>query len=194
MTEVEKFTGQMLRVRQGDHEAMSEILSEYGEAIQREVRFTLLDARLRRFVSDSDVFQSVVCRFYSGMQNGSFTISEPADLVRLVKGIARTRIAELVRFWHAKKRDLSRAINIDNDALEIASKLISPDESLARAELVAAVQNRLNANDSKILEFRDEGLSWDEIASRLNAISGEAIRKQHSRSISRIADELNSCD
>lgn len=190
--ESDVFSELMLRVRQGDAGALQSVLDDFGEAIQREVRFTLLDTRLRRFVGDSDVYQSVILRFISGMRDGHFQIETPKDLVRLLKGIARTRIAELVRFWHAQRRDLSRTA-VTEDALfgQVSEGEFSPIDVLEQAELAAAVQDRLTPRDCEILRLRDEGLSWSDIAIHLGAFSGEAIRKQHTRSLARIAAELN---
>lgn len=188
---MEGFSELMLRVRQGDADALEAVLDEYGEAIRREVRFTLLDTRLRSFVGDSDIYQSVIFRFFSRMREGDFQIETPADLVRLLKGIARTRIAELVRFWHAQRRDLSR--NVSNELVLSANATDTdggPDELLARAELAEAIQKRLSSRDSEILQCREDGLNWSEIAVRLGVSSGEAVRKQHTRSLARIAAEL----
>jgi len=193
--QLEAFSELMLRVRQGDADALRVVLDDYGEAIRREVRFTLLDTRLRRFVGDSDVYQSVVIRFFAGMRNGNFRVDSSTDLVRLLKGIARNRIAELVRFWHAQRRDVSRTTNDDTVlSFDVSKHELTPDEVLARAETAAAIQQRLAPRDLEIMQLRDDGQSWQEIAGRLSAVSGEAIRKQHMRALSRIAAELNHCD
>jgi len=51
------------RIRRGDSEAVRLFVDEYQGAVEREVRFALLDRRLRRIVSESDVKQSVIMRF-----------------------------------------------------------------------------------------------------------------------------------
>ncbi len=186
------FADLILRVRAGDAEAVEAVMTNYGEALQREVRFTLLDSRLRRFIGDSDVFQSVIFRFFDGMREGSFTVETPTDLVRLLKGIARNRIAELVRFWHAQRRDLSR--NAEYDAAlttDPCDEADSPGHVLARAELASRIQKRLEVRDCEIMLLRDEGLSWSVIAERLGAVSGEALRKQHTRAMAQIAAEFS---
>lgn len=193
--DTEAFSELMHRVRRGDADALQAVMDGYGQAIRREVRFTLLDTRLRRFVGDSDVYQSVVIRFFAGMREGSFRIESPVDLVRLLKGITRTRIAELVRFWHAQRRDLSRTTNDDALLFSNASdKGQSPDEVLVRAEMSAAIQRRLTPRDLEILRLRDDGLSWTGISAQLNGVSGEAVRKQHMRAMSRIAAEIKESD
>jgi DNA-directed RNA polymerase specialized sigma24 family protein len=190
--DTQNFADLILRVRAGDTEAVEAVMTHYGEALQREVRFTLLDSRLRRFIGDSDVFQSVIFRFVNGMREGSYTVETPTDLLRLLKGIARNRIAELVRFWHAQRRDLSR--NADYDAALTADpsdEAETPDHVLARAELASCIQERLEVGDCEIMLLRDEGLSWSAIAERLGAVSGEALRKRHTRAMAQIAAEFS---
>jgi len=190
--DTQNFANLILRVRDGETGAVEEVMTRYGEALQREVRFTLLDSRLRRFIGDSDVFRSVIFRFVNGMREGSYTVETPTDLVGLLKGIARNRIAELVRFWHAQRRDLSR--NTDYDAAlttDASDESESPDHVLARAELASCIQGRLEVRDCEIMLLRDEGLSWSAIAERMGAVSGEALRKQHTRALAQIAAEFS---
>lgn len=191
-TQTPSFADLVQLVQQGDADAFRAVLEEYGDAIQREVRFTLRDTRVRSCVAESDVFQSVVLRFFCGMQNGQYRLDSPRDLVGLLKGIARTRVAELARYWHAQRRDVRRNIGLSSSVAEAAC-LNHPriDDVLAEAELAQAAQERLSPRDRQVLQWRDDGLSWAEIANRLEVISSEAVRKRHERSLGRIAVELN---
>lgn len=187
------FADLMELVQQGDGSAFQVILDEYGEAIQREVRFTLLDLRLRSCIGESDVFQSVVLRFFSGMREGQYHVETPRDLVGLLKGIARTRVAELARYWRAQRRDVRRNLSLSAiDAEEARDNDRRVVDVLADAELAQAAGDRLSPQDRQILDWRDDGLSWAEIASRLGFMSAGAVRKRHERSLSRIAIEFGS--
>ncbi len=153
------FTALVRRVRSEDPEAQQELLERYGDALRREIRFTLLDARLRQFIGESDIYQSVVCRFYAGMTNGGFVVESPADLLALLKGIARTRIAELVRYWHAQKRDLNRNVALNVTSTRDTTAIVpSPLDIMERHELLASINGRLPDRDRKILNWRVEGL------------------------------------
>jgi DNA-directed RNA polymerase specialized sigma24 family protein len=184
------FSELLARVREGEPEALRLLLVEYGDAIRREVRFTLLDARLRRFVGESDVYQSVVMRFFSGAIDGNFTIDSAEDLVRLLKGIARTRIAELIRFWHAQRRNISRNTEL-GESSQLADNLRSCGVVLETAELAEAAASLLAPADRQILAWRENGWSWQRIAEQLGAPSSDAVRKQHERALARIAAQLD---
>ncbi|MEZ6060013.1 MAG: hypothetical protein R3C19_06600 [Planctomycetaceae bacterium] len=92
------FTALAERVRSEDPAALAELLIGMATRFAGKSGSHLLDARVRQLVSDSDVYQSVVYRFYAGMKDGGFVVESPDDLLAPLRGIARTRIAELVRF------------------------------------------------------------------------------------------------
>jgi RNA polymerase sigma factor (sigma-70 family) len=186
-----EFTELMRLVRQGDGESLRILLDEYGEAIEREIRFALLDAKLRNVVGESDVFQSVVLRFFRGLRDGRFSIDGPDDLVRLLRGIVRVRTAELVRFWHAERRDVSRNAPLASDQSgPIPDGAASAWEVLETVELARTACQRLSERDRQILQWREDGLTWPEIAGRLHAVSAESVRKQHERALAKIARQL----
>lgn len=190
--QTQSFSELIRLVQQGDAAAFERLVGEYGEAIQREVRFTLLDARLRSCVGESDVYQSVCLRFFSGMRDGRYRLETPRDLVDLLKGITRTRVAELARYWRAQRRDVGRKLSLTEVEVEEAGDTDPrPLDVLADAELVQAAGDRLSPEDRQVLGWRSDGLSWAEIALRLGCHSAEAVRKRHERSLARIALELN---
>ena len=92
---------------------MERLLKEYGDAIQREIRFCLLDQRLRRVVGESDVYQSVIARFALKLREGQYHFDTPSDLVNLLKTMARTHVAHLSRFWQVRRRDLRKDTPLD---------------------------------------------------------------------------------
>jgi hypothetical protein len=196
MSEPSQSFSELIRlVQQGDAAAFERLMDEYSDAIKREVRFTLLDARLRRCVGESDVYQSVCLRFFSGLQEGRFCLESPQDLVRLLKGIARTRVAELVRFWRAQRRDLGRHLSWTEVAGEVANES-SPRllDTLADAELARMVDERLSPEDRRILDWRSDGLTWLQIATQLGGCSGDSVRKRHERTLHKLVLELRPQD
>ncbi|MEJ7595723.1 MAG: hypothetical protein WKF77_29790 [Planctomycetaceae bacterium] len=86
------------QAQQGDADAMDRLLKEYGDAIQREIWFCLLDQRLRQVVGESDVFQSVIFQFALKLREGRYRFDSPRDLIGLLKVMARTHVAQLARF------------------------------------------------------------------------------------------------
>lgn len=184
--------GQLIvRAQAGDRQAMEQLLEEYGDAIRREIRFCLLDRRLRRVVGDSDVFQSVVVKFAIGLNEGQFHFDSPKDLVSLLKVLARTHVAYLARFWHARRRDIRKDTGIDAEGFaEACTDDLMANRVVERTELLELALLHLRERDRQILDWRQDNVTWPEIAIRLNVSSSEALRKQHKRTLTRLAQEL----
>jgi RNA polymerase sigma factor (sigma-70 family) len=170
---------------------MEHLLKDYGDAIQREIRFCLLDQRLRRVVGESDVFQSVIVRFALKLREGKYHFDTPSDLVGLLKTMARAHVAHLARFWQARRRDLRKNTGIDAEGVtELSDHDPTASSVVARVELLEFALARLAVRDRQILDWRHENVSWPEIAQRLNVPSSEALRKQHQRALARAAKEV----
>lgn len=180
------------RVRGGDSLAVGEFLGQYEDALRREIRFLLLDARLRRIVSESDVCQSVMFRFLVGLWSGQYEVQQPEELMGLLKRMVRCRVADLARHWTAQCRDVRRNISNDNGReLENVSACASPSQRVADAELLEEIRQRLGERPRKILALRQQQMSWDEIARHLGEPARpEALRKQYERALARVAREL----
>jgi len=180
------------RLRGGDNSAVGLFLDRFGGAIQREVRFLLLDARLRRIVSDSDVCQSVLLQFFVGLWAGKYDFREPSDLRGLLKEMVRTRVTDMARRWTAQRRDVRRNVAIADVAPSIPGTWSStPSVVVAHAELIDEIKRRLSSQEKNILELRQQDIGWPEIAVRLGGNRGpEAVRKQYERALARISKDL----
>lgn len=176
------------RAQEGDAEAMDRLLQEYGDAIQREIRFCLMEQRLRRVVGESDVFQSVIVRFALKLREGQYHFDTPSDLVGLLKTMARTHVARLARFWQARRRDLRRNLGIDAEGVtELTAKNPTLSSVIARGEMLELAMEHLPERDRQILDWREDKVTWVEIAKRLDVASSEALRRQHERTLARVA-------
>jgi DNA-directed RNA polymerase specialized sigma24 family protein len=184
--------GQLVkRAQDGDADAMERLLAEYGDAIQREIRFCMLDQRLRRVVGESDVFQSVIAQFALKLRDGQYHFDTPSDLVGLLKTMARAHVAHLARFWQARRRDLRKNTGIDAEGVtEPAAHDPTASTVVARVEMLELALARLSDRDRQILDWRQDGVIWQEVARRLNVPSSEALRKQHERAVARVAQEV----
>jgi RNA polymerase sigma-70 factor (ECF subfamily) len=180
------------RLRAGDEDAARELIDRYGDLVRREIRFRLRDSRLFRVVGESDLFQSAMSRFIWGLQLGKFDVNSPAELAGLLRKIAERRVCGASRFWLAQCRDVRRHEDIGS-ALETqhAAADPTPSRALSEKELVAETIARLPESARQVLQWRQEGLGWAEIAQRMGpAASAEAVRKQYERAIDRVAAEL----
>jgi RNA polymerase sigma factor (sigma-70 family) len=176
------------RVRQGDHEAARHLGEQYESVIRRVVRFRLTDARLRTAFDSMDICQSVLGSFFVRAANGEYEIDEPAQLTGLLVGIARNKLATQARNHAADKRDYRRA-DAGADQNVLAGGDPSPSRYAVAKELLQAVRERLTPDERVLVELRQEGLEWNEIAERLGD-NPAALRKRFSRTMDRIAGEL----
>lgn len=186
----EGFEKLVQHAQEGDQEAMEKLLIDYGYAIRREIRFSLLDLRLRRVVDEYDVFQIVVSKFATSLTNGHFHFDTPSDLVSLLKVMARTQVACQARFWHAQCRDLRKNVVIDS-VTETCTVGSTGSLAIELIELLELALTHLKDRDRQILDWRQDDVTWLEIASRLNAPSSEALRKQHERTLARVAQQVD---
>ena len=60
---------------------------------------------------------------------------------------------------------------------------------LAQRELATEVRRRLSADEWRLLELREEGLEWSEIADQLGG-SADALRKKWARACLRVQEEV----
>lgn len=188
----EGFAQLVKRAQRGDADALERLLREYSDAIRREVRFCLLDSRLRRVVGESDIYQSVVTRFALQLREGEFAFDQPDDLVKLLKTMARARVAELARFWQAQRRDVRRNESLGPDAGEQhAGHEPTPSSVIGTAELIAQALSRLSHRDRQIILWRQDGIDWSEITSQLGETNSETVRRQHQRALDRAAHEMS---
>ncbi len=186
------------RIRRGDADAVRLFMEEYNGAIEREVRFALLDRRLRRVVSESDVKQSVMMRFVVGLWAGKYEFEDPQQVAGLLKVMVRARVADLARHWLAEKRDLRKNAPLsDPGAAAVPMKQRTPSEIVADAELFGRIEEKLSDEERSILRLRQEGRSWHDLAAAMGKErSPEAMRKRYERSLARVSRELglDDCD
>lgn len=185
------FAQLVTRAQQGDADAMERLLKDYGDAIQREIRFCLLDQRLRRVIGESDVYQSVVAQFALKLREGQYHFDAPGDLVGLLKTMARAHVARLARFWQARRRDLRKVTGLDADGVaEMPAHDPTASSVVARVELLEHALACLSERDRQILDWRQDDVAWPEIARRLNVPNAETLRKQHERALTLAAREV----
>jgi RNA polymerase sigma-70 factor (ECF subfamily) len=188
MSDATSFADFLRRVRAGDEQAAAELVRLYEPTIRRVVRFRLADARLAAALDSADVCQSVLASFFVRVASGQFELSGPDDLVKLLVGMARHKLASRARKERAGRRDHRRArAGLDGDRLADGGP--TPSECVASQELLQEVQRRLTPGERQLAELRQQGLDWAEIAARLGG-SPVALRKRLSRALDRVTREL----
>jgi hypothetical protein len=177
------------RARRGDPEAARWLVENYEGAIRREIRFAILDSRLRRVIDESDVLQSVLGRFFLNLYAGQYGFDHPEQLARLLKDMVRAKVVDRARYWTAACRDHRRQART-SDSLDGPSREPTPSRIVEEAELLVEFEKRLSAEEHAILGLRRQGLRWPEVAGAIGNGDPEAIRKRFERALARISREL----
>jgi RNA polymerase sigma factor (sigma-70 family) len=191
------FRALIARVRAGDEQAAAELVRRYEPAIRRAARVRLVDTRLNRLLDSMDICQSVMASFFVRAALGQFELETPDQLLRLLATMTRNKLAGQVKGHGAARRDFRRVTPArgDRDGEEdagserFAGQDPTPSRDLAARELLEEALRRLSPEEKRILDCREQGGQWAQIAAELGS-SPEAIRKRLARAVDRVAHEL----
>jgi RNA polymerase sigma factor (sigma-70 family) len=185
MSDAPDFADFVRRIRAGDHSAARELVARVEPLIRREVRLRIGDDRLNRAFDSLDVCQSVLANFFTAAEAGQFELERPDQLVRLLVTMARNKVASRARRERRLVRDVRRLAADPAVLDQLADAGPSPSTLAANKEEWEILQAALTEEERRILEFRGEGLEWDEVATRMGG-SGQARRMQFVRGIERL--------
>jgi RNA polymerase sigma-70 factor (ECF subfamily) len=186
MPETRSFQDLIRQVRAGDEAAAAELVRLYEPAIRRAARIRLADSNLRRLFDSMDISQSVFGSFFVRVALGQYELDGPEQLLRLLVTMSRKKFADHLRRQHAARRDQRRLQGLGLGGVDAQP---SPSRQVATRELVDQFRQRLSEEELHLADLRALGRGWDEIAAEVGK-SPEAVRKQLSRGIERVAREL----
>jgi RNA polymerase sigma-70 factor (ECF subfamily) len=189
MSEDPSFRELLGRVRAGEEDAAAELVSRYEPVLRRTVRVRLRDSRLRRQFDSEDVCQSVLASFFLRAAAGQYELNNPEDLLHLLSSMVRNKVANLANRAQAGRRDYRRVEGGDAQEREVAGHDATPSRIVAADELLQEARRRLAPEERRLLECRQQGREWADIAAELGG-SPEALRKRLDRAIERVATEL----
>ncbi len=187
------FVDFLLRIRAGDEAAAVELVQRFEPLIRREVRMRLGDERLSRAFDSIDVSQSVLAYFLSHAASGEYKLDCPDQLARLLMTMARNRLISRARSERRLVRDVGRLSAAPGVLDQIVDSNPSPSEIFSRKEELELLKASLSDEERQIFELRSDGLSWNEVASRLGG-SGQSRRMQLSRCLERVEGRLHLAD
>ncbi len=177
------------RIRAGDDQAAEELVKRFETLIRREVRLRISGSQVNRAFDSLDVSQSVLANFFARAAIGQFELEHPDQLARLLVTMARNKLVSRVRSERRQIRDIRR-VTVAPDALDrVADEQPSPSEIVARKELLERLGTLLSDEERQIIDLRNQGLGWEEVATILGG-SGQARRMQMSRGIERVTRQL----
>ena len=136
-----------------------------------------------------DIVQAVLGSFFVRAAAGQFEMDRPEQLLALLKGMARKKLAYHIRQLHAGCRDVRRQVVLDAEGHDAPGADATPSRIAAGRELLAAVHARLSPEERQLADLRGQGMEWAEIAERLGGTAG-GRRKQFTRALDRVSQEL----
>src|SRR5262249_15186395 len=157
-------------------------------AIRRAVRLRLRAPHLRRLVDSLDICQSVLLNFFVRAAAGQFELDRPEQLLKLLATMARNKLSTLAHHERAERRDHRRTVGNAAEH-QLRASGASPSQQLAAKELLQETRRRLAPDERQLLELREQGREWAEIATLVGG-SPEALRKKLTRAIDRVAHSL----
>jgi RNA polymerase sigma-70 factor (ECF subfamily) len=172
------------RIRAGDEQAAAELVRRFEPAVRRAIRFRMRDPALRRSLDSGDICQSVMASFFVRAASGQFDIDDPEQVVKLLVVMARNKLASQAR----------KAPHVRHGHQPLEHQLVDPDatpfQNLAGRELLEKFYAQLSADERLLVERRNEGRPWDDIAQEMGE-TAEALRKRLTRALDRAAQELD---
>lgn len=177
------------RIRAGDAAAAAALVRQYEPVVRLEVKMRMTDPRLRRVLDSMDLCQSVMASFFVRAAAGQYELGDPKDLVRLLVGMARNKVAFQARRQHAQRRDQRREQAVDPDLFDPAAAGPTPSQVVCGEDLLREFRNRLTGEEREIADRRARDEGWEEIAAALGG-TGQARRKQLERAVARVSAEL----
>jgi RNA polymerase sigma-70 factor (ECF subfamily) len=178
------------KIRSGDEAAARELVRQFEKVIRREVHLRLDDQRAFRLFDSMDISQSVLTSFFARASSGQFDLETPEQLVGLLIGMTRNKVAFQVRRQRASRRDGRKTDARPVDEIDLPSTSRGPSELASDHDLIEVVRTRLGEDERKLADLRAEGWEWPEIAARVGG-SAQARRVQLARAVHRVARELN---
>ena len=175
------------RIKLGDQTAAAELVRHFEPEIRRFVRVRLTDPKLRRFMDSMDVVQSVMGRFFQGIQSDRLQVEHPLQLLRLLMTMARNSLLDHVR--RAKVRTDVTGTGGDQELQFVADRHTGQAELVEQADLVALVRGRLSSEEQRALDRWLLGDGWEQMSQDFGC-EPDAIRKKVTRAIDRATKEL----
>jgi RNA polymerase sigma factor (sigma-70 family) len=189
MSEDDSFRDLIGRVRAGDEGAAAELVRRYEPTIRRIVRVRLRDPRLGRLLDSLDVCQSVLGSFFVRAALGQYELDRPEQLLGLLARMARNKLVNQANQLGARRRDYRRAEGLGEREAQAPAPGPSPSQLVAGQELLQEARRRLSPQELVLLDLRQQGREWAEIARELGG-SPDALRMQLGRAVDRVAREL----
>ena len=134
------------RVRAGDERAAVEFVRRYEPVLQLEIRLRLTDPKLRRLLEPDDLFQSVLKSFFVRAASGQYDLDSPAELLALLRAMARNKVTKQAR----NHRTLRHDVSLNNGAPPLAAAGPGPSRiAIGRLASITILPFREDVSDRR---------------------------------------------
>jgi RNA polymerase sigma factor (sigma-70 family) len=174
MTEAQKhFLDLVERVRQGDQDALAQLIQQYEPELRLAAHFRLGSA-LRRFMDSMDLVQSVHHSLMIGLRQQKFAITTPEKLLALAGIILKRKIA-----LHWKRLKHQQNLDAGSNETREVDKILEEKEDPAKLaqvrEQISILCQALNATERRLVELRLLGYSTADVAREMG-IGPDSLR------------------
>jgi RNA polymerase sigma factor (sigma-70 family) len=173
------------RVRAGDEQACTELVSQFEPEIRRYIRVRITSPAVRRLKESADIFQSVAANFFVRLAAGAYDLERPEDVARLLMRMAKNKLID-----EARKKGNRATQDAGSEVWDdVAAGVATPSRVIASRELLEKAQRLMTEEERRLALMRAEGMKWDEIAAAVGK-SPDAVRKQVERACDRVCAAL----
>jgi RNA polymerase sigma-70 factor (ECF subfamily) len=178
------------RLRQGDEQAATELVRTYEPAIRRAIRVWLTDPRLCSVMGSMDVWQSILRNFFPPLVANKFDLSNPQQLIKLLKSMARNKVCEYYRRDRAQRRGGGRVQTLHGIPEDTPDKGKTPSEIIMEKDLKEQIDRRLSAQERWLVGQWAQGRSLKEIAEGLG-VTPKVVKRRLDEALNRVRHELH---
>jgi RNA polymerase sigma-70 factor (ECF subfamily) len=178
----EEFAALMKKVRLGDTNALSQLLTCYEQEVQQAAR-CLLGRSLRSRLDPSDLVQSVHCTLILGFLEDRFDVPNQEKLVALALTVVRNKVARAARQLRCQQRHNAALVDTASCRMVGTIAPLAESDPASLAEFHDTVERLcagLNESDRRLVEMRLQGLSTADIARQLG-LNADVLRVRLSR-------------
>jgi RNA polymerase sigma factor (sigma-70 family) len=170
-------------LRDGDGQAVEELLRQLDPILRRLIRLRLIDGRLRHVLDTTDIFQSLLKDFLSQKEDGSSRTESSAGLYAYLAAAVRYKI-------QTRARKESRHTAGLPDEWEPASPEPTPEQHAQDHDLRQAIRSRLPERTRQLFDLKLQGLTWNAIAEQTEG-DPDTLRMRLRRAVTTVLCELN---
>ncbi len=181
------------RLGNGDAAALEEAVRDYGPYLRLVIRRSL-SGRLRAKFDSADVVQSVWVHMIRALRRGDWQLTDRASLRALLVTVARRRLVSRYRH-HRTALEHDRTEGADLEGLP-ARRQARPSEVVQANELWDRLLALCPPANRELLHLRRQGLSLEEIATRIGMHEGSVRRviRKLARQLALWQEPLAVCD